>query len=450
MKERKSNDKKILFACVPADGHFSPLTGLAKHLQSVGYDVRWYTQDLYKEKLAKLGIPHYSFVNALQLNQHNFESYFSDRVNHKSQAAKFKFDLEHVFIRPVVNSMKDLESIHAEFSFDLVITDIFSFSIPLIKVKFGVPVIAVGVTPLMQTSKDLPPTGLGLTPANNMLGKWRQSVLHWMTNQLVFRKPNKLFKKILRDNGVNAANGNVFDILYQAADRVLQSGTPGFEYKRNDLGNNIRFAGPLLPYRITEIRDSWFDERLNKYERMVLVTQGTVEKNVKKIIVPALEAFKNSDVLVVCTTGGSQTAELKAKYPQANIIIEDFIPFADVMPYADAYITNGGYGGVLLGIENKLPLVVAGVHEGKNEICARVGYFKYGINLKTETPTPQQIRKAVEEVFSNPVYRQNVEKLEKEFRQYNPNELCEKYVAELIQPGIITKEKAKILSDSIY
>jgi hypothetical protein len=38
-----------------------------------------------------------------------------------------------------------------------------------------------------------------------------------------------------------------------------------------------------------------------------------------------------------------------------------------------------------------------GVHEGKNEIAARIGYFKLGINLKTGTPTATQIRKSVEE-----------------------------------------------------
>ena len=31
---------KILFATVPADGHVNPLTGLAYHLKSEGYDVR--------------------------------------------------------------------------------------------------------------------------------------------------------------------------------------------------------------------------------------------------------------------------------------------------------------------------------------------------------------------------------------------------------------------------
>jgi MGT family glycosyltransferase len=454
MKEtisKKSNGKKILFASVPADGHFSPLTGLAKHLQAIGYDVRWYTQDFYKEKLTKLQIPHYPFVHAPQLNQLNFESYFTERVNHKSETAKFRFDLEHVFIGTVKTMIKDIEDIYTEFSFDLVVIDIMFFSIPLIKSKFKVPVIAAGVIPVAETSKDLYPAGLGLTPANTVLGKVKQSLLHFVTDAIIFKKPNKLFKSLLQEYGAVVPKGNVFGILYRSADIVLQSGTPSFEYDRSDLGNNIRFAGSLLPYTNNKSTDNWFDKRLNQYKKIVLLTQGTVEKDVNKLLVPGLEAFKNdADTLVVCTTGGSQTAALKEKYSQQNIIIEDFIPFTDVMPYADVYITNGGYGGVMLGIENKLPLVVAGVHEGKNEICARVGYFKYGINLKTENPKPEQIRKAVEEATTNPVYKQNIERLSEEFEQYNPNELCERYVAELIQPGIVTKEVAKKLAEKIY
>ena len=51
-----------------------------------------------------------------------------------------------------------------------------------------------------------------------------------------------------------------------------------------------------------------------------------------KIIVPTLEAFKDTDVLIIATTGGSRTQELRNRYPYANILIEDFIPFNDIMP----------------------------------------------------------------------------------------------------------------------
>jgi UDP:flavonoid glycosyltransferase YjiC (YdhE family) len=102
------------------------------------------------------------------------------------------------------------------------------------------------------------------------------------------------------------------------------------------------------------------------------------------------------------------------------------------MPYADVYVTNGGYGGVMLGITHQLPIVAAGVHEAKNEITARVGYFKVGIDLKTERPTPGRVRKSVAEVLTDPVYRQNVTRLSEELAQYNANALCAKYFAEVL------------------
>ena len=96
------------------------------------------------------------------------------------------------------------------------------------------------------------------------------------------------------------------------------------------------------------------------------------------------------------------------------------------------YVSNGGYGGVLLSIQHRLPLVVAGVNEGKNEICARVGYFNLGINLKTETPKPAQLKKAVEAVLADKRYKTAVSDLSNEFSLYNPAQLCEQHVAQLL------------------
>jgi UDP:flavonoid glycosyltransferase YjiC (YdhE family) len=105
------------------------------------------------------------------------------------------------------------------------------------------------------------------------------------------------------------------------------------------------------------------------------------------------------------------------------------------MPYVTAYVTNGGYGGTMLGIMNKLPMVVAGVHEGKNEICARVGYFKLGINLRTERPTPRQVQDAVNRIIMDDEYRTNVKELAAEFARFNPCERSARYIAGLAKKG---------------
>jgi UDP:flavonoid glycosyltransferase YjiC (YdhE family) len=189
----------------------------------------------------------------------------------------------------------------------------------------------------------------------------------------------------------------------------------------------------LLPYSSKKEVEPWYDERLLTYKKVVLVTQGTVEKDSTKLLVPTLEALINSEYLVVATTGGSDTDKLRKQYAAPNVIIEDFIPFANIMPYADVYVTNGGMGGVMLSIENSLPMVTAGVHEGKNEICARVGYFNLGINLKTERPTPAQIKTGVDAVTGNVIYSKNIQALSNEFSQYNPLTLSTSYIEEVLR-----------------
>jgi UDP:flavonoid glycosyltransferase YjiC (YdhE family) len=425
--------KKILFANFPADGHFNPLTGLAVFLKNLGCDVRWYTSTIYGEKLGKLNIPHYPFKQALEARGDNLETLFPERERIRGQVQKLKFDMINVFILRSSEYYADLREIQKTFAFDVFIADCAFAGIPFVKEKMNVPVISIGVLPLTETSKDLPPAGLGLTPSSNLVGRLKDGLLRAITRKLIFGGPNRVMWQILDKHQIPHKRESIFDMLITKATVMLQSGTPGFEYKRSDLSRHIHYAGALLPYSTSKKRVPWFDARLTQYEKIVLVTQGTVEKDPAKILVPTLEAFKNTDTLVVATTGGSKTLELRRKFPHRNIIIEDFIPFGDVMPYADVYITNGGYGGVLLGIENELPLVVAGVHEGKNEINARIGYFELGINLRTEWPKAAQIKAAVEKVVADKKYKQNVVRLSKEFTLYNPGEILSKHVVEALQ-----------------
>jgi len=291
------------------------------------------------------------------------------------------------------------------------------------------PVFSIGVLPLSETSRDLAPSGLGLTPSTSFFGRLKQDILHYVARNILFSASNKISTKTLREFGIQSKNF-VFDEIIRRSTLVLQSGTPGFEYFRSDLSRNIRFIGPLLPYSPKK-EHPYTIKTSFKFNRIVLVTQGTVEKDFTKIIVPTLEAFKNTRTLVIATTGGSGTDELRKMYSQENFIIEDFIPFADVLPHCDVYITNGGYGGVMLGIQNKVPMVVAGVHEGKNEIAARVGYFKVGVRLKTEKPTPEQITEAVDKLSGDVIYKTNVSKLAREFSQYKPESILDGYICKL-------------------
>ena len=428
------NPKRILFATMPMDGHLNPLTGLAVHLKSLGHDVRWYTGPSYADKIRKLGITYYPYQQAKEINQLNLDVALPERQHIKGTIARLRFDLNNVFLLRAPEFVTDLKAIYADFPFDLLVCDCLFTGGPFIKQLLSVPVVSVGVVPLAETSKALPPSGLGMEPSTDFFGRQKQNFLRYVVRNHLLKACTDLYNRLLVNHGLPPTKEFVFDAFFHEPAVYLQSGTPGFEYSRPDLSPNIRFVGPLLPYN-QGVRHPFRQVALAKqYQRVVLVTQGTVERDPAKIIIPTLEAFKNNDqTLVIATTGGSQTEELRVRYPQQNFIIEDFIDFNSVMPHAHVYVTNAGYGGVMLALQNELPMVAAGVHEGKNEIAARIGYFNVGVNLKTETPTSAQIRQSVERVLRNPQYKRNAQRLGAEFQQYEPNRLCETYITELLE-----------------
>ena len=80
-------------------------------------------------------------------------------------------------------------------------------------------------------------------------------------------------------------------------------------------------------------------------------------------------------------------------------------------------MTNGGYGAVQRALAAGVPLVVAGDTEDKPEVAARVAWSGAGINLRTGTPTPRALRRAVRDVLTRPRYTDGARRLQAAFAQ---------------------------------
>ncbi len=98
---------------------------------SRGADVRWYSSEIFNKKLEQLGIPHYPFVKALEVNTENMEEVFPARKNYTDPAQKLNFDLVEIFAKRSEEYYEDLQDIYAEFPFDVVIADCMFSAIPL-------------------------------------------------------------------------------------------------------------------------------------------------------------------------------------------------------------------------------------------------------------------------------------------------------------------------------
>jgi UDP:flavonoid glycosyltransferase YjiC (YdhE family) len=420
---------KILFATMPFDGHFNPLTGVAMHLKAEGHEVRWYAGPSYAAKLARLGIPHVPFQRATEINGDNIGVLFPERAKLHGLAL-MRFELNQIFVANTEQHFEDVREIDASFPFDALFCDGAFYALKLIKEKLSKRVYAFGVGPSLETSKDVPPNFVGLKPARNPIGRFAHQGMRAMMERMVMSGGTNTYNGVLASHGVAPIEGSLFDISYRSPDVLFQSGVPGFAYPRRDPNPKVMFVGPLLPYKAAIATAFSQPEKLEQYKRVILISQGTVDnRDPGKLIVPALKALKDSGALLIVATGHSQTEELRKTYPQDNIIIEDFVDFDFILDHTDLFICNGGYGSILLSLSKGVPVLTAGIREGKNDVNAHVDYFGVGIDLRTESPRPADIRRGAERILRGPQWKQNVTRLRAELSGYQPNELIAAYVA---------------------
>lgn len=344
--------KRILFATVPLDGHFSPLTGLAVHLKTLGHDVRWYVGGHYGTRVTKLGLVHYPSVKASVINQENMDELFPERKKIKNPIARARFDVKHTFLSPIPGYVDDLVKVHEAWPFDLIVYDLACLGALFVQELLAVKGVAVGVLPLFESESNPPSDDPGQNALTRSVIRWaKRAKIHFQFN-MVMKPCSVLFNELRAGYGLPQEPGFMFDAVFRNASLYLQSGVPGFDYPHRKLSPNVRFVGPLLPNKANEKVSFEQADITLKYKQVILVTQGTFERNVEKIIVPALEAYKNDpDTMVIVTTGGSGTEALRQRYPQRHFLIENFIDYDAVMPYVSVYVTNGGYGGVMLALQ---------------------------------------------------------------------------------------------------
>jgi UDP:flavonoid glycosyltransferase YjiC (YdhE family) len=203
------------------------------------------------------------------------------------------------------------------------------------------------------------------------------------------------------------------------------------DFPRDDWPPNFHFVGALVPAQSTLPGRHWLDEqRIAAHDELVVVSQGTIDnRDPDKLIAPTLEALRGGRQLVVACTGRRNTAELRRRFPDDNIVIEDYVPFDALLPHADVFVCNGGYGSIMQALKYGVPVLGAGKLEGKNDINARLAYRGLGIDLCSERPKPRQIAAGITRLLREPSFAANVGKVRQELLALDPLGLIERVIA---------------------
>lgn len=257
----------------------------------------------------------------------------------------------------------------------------------------------------------------------------------------MFSKAQAVFNDILKDAGGQGVDGFFSDAPYLWPDRFLQMCPPSIMYPRSDAPTSVRFTGglPKLP-KSTDTKDvseglPWWNEVVeNPMKRdIVFACQGTVHMDYNEIITPTMEALKDRPNTLVVVALGQRGATLDPTIPiPENTRVADYVPFDDILPHCSVFVGNGGYGGVQHSVAHGTPLVVAGESEDKPEMCAIAEWAGVAVNLHTGKPTSEALRAGIDQVLSDPKYREACRKVQAEIATFDPIRVIRENIDEVV------------------
>jgi MGT family glycosyltransferase len=421
----------ILVATTPLDGHVNPVFQVIKELVSRNHNVWWYTGKKYKKKSETIGARFCPMKNANDFSMKTLEEAFPE-ARRTPGLAGYKASMKAIFFDNAAGQMTDILDLLKVQNTDIIIADELCYGAGLAREKTGVPIVTVATSVYILKSKDTAPFGLAKLPDNSFKGRLRNLIMHTMADNFIFGDSRKHTNKLRTDIGLPILNRSLLENVTDSPNLYLLGTVPSFEYPRSDLYKNTHFVGPFFGAPQEEFTPpSWWND-LNEDRPVIHVTQGTISTEADNLIVPTIRALAKEDVLVVVSTGGAPIESIKIDHIPDNVRIEKFIPHYHLLPHVDVMITNGGYGGVQTALSNGVPLIIAGATEEKPEVAAHVAYGSFGIDLKVNTPTADQLLKAVKEILKNPTYKNKARALQSEYKNYNGPKLSVDLIEKLL------------------
>jgi len=397
-----------LLAANPIHGHVGPILSVARHLVEHGHRVVVLTGRRFSSQVEGAGAEHRVLTGTADYDDRSPDTYLPDGARYRG-VRRTEYDIRTIFVETIPDQYRSIRPLVDELRPDAVLVDgAFGGVLPLIaQTDDRPPILALGVTPLSQTSRDAAPYGLALPPPRGPFDRLRYAAMGAAARRVIFAQTQRAGARAFAATGAEL-RGFVMDAS-RHYDRFLQTGPAALEYPRTDLAPGTRFVGVLPQSPTISRRPPWWGE-LDGERPVVHVTQGTIDNHdFGRLVRPTLDALADRHVAVVVTAGGR---EVDAVGPlPGNAYAASYLDYDALLPRVDVVVTNGGYGGVQATLAAGVPLVVAGGTEDKPEVAARVAWTGAGIDLRTGTPDAAAVGSAVSSILNDRSYRSAAQRI---------------------------------------
>ncbi|KAH8664401.1 hypothetical protein BX600DRAFT_464377 [Xylariales sp. PMI_506] len=445
-----SSKPHLLITAFPLAGHTTPLLKIAAALIQRGYEVTFVGGKDFEHAIVKIGA---EFVATPGIAELVAPDWFAQRELRAIGYDRVLYDHQTIFMSGVPAKAQilgdTLEKIRERDPTRQVVVLAETLNQGIMPFFFGRPppkgydafpkVIGVHAMPLFLQGIDVAPFLMGLPFDSTESGRLRNQALTKLYNETPYVKSLiEGYNAKYEEAGAHdfPTTGFPADLWLTKLDVTVQVCSPSLEYPRTDMPSNIVFTGclplsvPPPDYKYPE----WWPEITENAgkKKIVFVAQGTVAMNLAELIMPTIEALKDRDDVLVVTTLGRPGATLpEGVEAPSNLRVADFLLYDAILPYADVFISNAGYGAVTQSVIAGVPMVLAGESEDKLEAILRFSRAGVAVDIKTQTPSAEQIRRGIEEVLSNGKYKARALELKKESEDMDAIAVIESQIAKI-------------------
>lgn len=388
---------KIAFFCIPAHGHTNPTLEVVKELIRLGHEVRYYSYDMMKEKIETTGV---AFISC---DQYDCQQQLSPKDG-KRVATDIDFAVEVLVNSTLAMDEALLEDMKA-WQPDCIVADSMALWGKLIALKLGIPFVSSTTTFAFNqySSKIMKQSMWGLI---KVLFQMSEAKRHIKKLQAKGYPVRNVLDIIQNDNETNT-------IVYTS---------PEFQPCSETFSDKYSFVGPSIAKLDYKVRRDG--------AKTVYISLGTVNNQMMPFYLNCIEAFKDSEMKVIMSVGN--IVDLSAfKGIPSNIEIFASVNQIEVLQMVDAFITHCGMNSVTEALYCQVPLIMFPQTNEQKGVAYRVNELGAGIYLQSDTAN--SIKNAVEEVISNPVYKNNVKNIAESFYKCGGSAEAAKKIIEAIK-----------------
>jgi MGT family glycosyltransferase len=413
---------RFLFTVWPFVGHVHPAIGIAHSLQERGHQVAFYTGDAVRSTIASEGFRFFPFA---KLDEQRVTTLVSTEFSYLGsiwrqirRARRLEAKFREWLLDTVPHQVEDIEAVMAAWRPDVIVCDSAFWSpILVLRETRQIPVAVLSVTAAcVLPGPEAPAWGRGLPPPRNGLMRARSTfqrkLVYWLSAG--FRAHVDALR---RRYGLAGLHCSVTEFAAHMPLYLVPS-TPEYDYNRHDLPSSVRYVGPCLWDKPTDMPPPDWLAALPPDQSIIYVTEATIGRGEPFLLKAAAPALRNLPYQVVMTTGKQRDPRELDPGPLApNIRVESYVPQSDLLPRMAVMVTPGGSGGVIAALKAGVPMVVVPTEWDRPENAQRVVECGAGVRLAANRCTPERLRAAVLRVLSEPSFRANARRMAGVFAQ---------------------------------